>query len=887
MADKKKRMRTGGIKKNPKMITEGLNENKLEEEDFPTILSDCFNRYAKMVLTDRAIPDVRDGLKPVHRRIIFDMWKSGITFNKKTVKCAKTVGDVLGHYHPHGDSSVYDAMVRLSQSWKMRVPLLIFQGNNGDIDNDDPAAYRYTESKLSEASSLLCKDIDEDTVDMTLTYDDSAVEPVVLPAEFPNLLINGASGIAIGNSTNIPTHNPTEVVNAVIYRLKHPSCPVDDLMNIVKGPDFPTGGIIDDKAAIAKLYRTGQATFYIYSRATIDKDTNQIIITEIPYGVVKAQMVKDLDNRRINEGLDNITEIRDESAGDIRIVLDIKKGADPTAILNYLQSKGALRTTFAANMLALVKGHPRTLSLLAIIDAYIDHRQDVITKRSAFEFSKYNTRVEIINGLLKAKSIIDEVIAVIRKSNSRVEAKENMMNKFGFTELQADAIGNMRLYSLTKIDIVALEDEKKDLVSRIDKLTKILSDKTELNNVIIEEMNAALEIIKSDRLTTIADEPVVQQGNVDQKSLIAKEDVMVVLTKTGYFKKTNMRSYQSTINGDPINDMPTIKVGDQIVLNRQATTHDDLLGFTSKGNYILVPVWQIPDAKWHDEGKHLNNVLTLDSNEKIVSAYIIREYKKGLYVTLLSKLSKIKRVSLSDITSGKLTNKPLRIMGITKEDEVVSAQITSGDCDLLVIAQDGNCNRFNENEVPIVSFQAAGVKAINQPIKPVDMACLLSLDKGEDSKAVFVFEQRKSVVINTSGIASTQRLGAKTQTVRIPKSSYTKIVGVDMLKKNGQKINNILLSMSDGTVSLDVSNITCSDLGVLVRNENIQSKTKNSLVLGIDVKGGIIDDDTKVIKPSKTYGDTSKNTKSKKDDVMDQPTFFDIIDSEIGDKYKK
>lgn len=333
--------------------------------------------------------------------------------------------------------------------------------------------------------------------------------------------------------------------------------------------------------------------------------------------------------------------------------------------------------------------------------------------------------------------------------------------------------------------------------------------------------------------------------------------------------------------------MPTIKVGDQIVLNRQATTHDDLLGFTSKGNYILVPVWQIPDAKWHDEGKHLNNVLTLDSNEKIVSAYIIREYKKGLYVTLLSKLSKIKRVSLSDITSGKLTNKPLRIMGITKEDEVVSAQITSGDCDLLVIAQDGNCNRFNENEVPIVSFQAAGVKAMNQPIKPVDMACLLSLDKGEDSKAVFVFEQRKSVVINTSGIASTQRLGAKTQTVRIPKSSYTKIVGVDMLKKNGQKINNILLSMSDGTVSLDVSNITCSDLGVLVRNENIQSKTKNSLVLGIDVKGGIIDDDTKVIKPSKTYGDTSKNTKSKKDDVMDQPTFFDIIDSEISDKYKK
>lgn len=881
MAERKNKPLNTGTKG---MITEGLDKDTLTEEGFPEVLSDCFARYAKMVLTDRAIPDVRDGLKPVQRRIIFDMWKNGITPDKKTVKCAKTVGDVLGNFHPHGDSSVYDAMVRLSQDWKMEVPLLKFQGNNGSMDNDPAAAYRYTECKLSEASMYLCQDLDEETVDMTLTFDDMNVEPVVLPAGFPNLLINGSSGIAVGNATNIPTHNPTEVINAVIYRIEHPSCPLDDLTKIVKGPDFPTGGIIDDKEAIQKLYRTGQASFYIHSKTEIDEKKNAIIITEIPYGVVKSQMVADLDNRRINDHLDNVSEILDESSEDVRIAIYVKKGIDPLPVLHYLQSKGALRTTFAANMLALDKGHPRTLSLLAIIDSYISHRQDVVTKRSAFELNKAQNRLEIIQGLLKAKSIIDEVIKVIRNSDSRVEAKKNMMEKFGFTANQADAIGNMRLYSLTRIDIVALEKEKDQLNKTIELLNGILSDRAKLNKTIANELREVLKVIGKERKTKISDTPVVSSASVDPKSLIAKEDCMVVLTSDGYLKRTNMRSYQSTITGDSVNDLPTIKVGDKIVLNKQGTTHDDVLAFTSRGNYIIVPVWQISEAKWHEEGKHLNNIISMDSNEKIVSAYLVSQYKEGLYITCLSKLSKIKRVKLTDLSIGKLTSRPNRVMGLTKDDSLVSALITSGNSELIVVAQDGNANRFNENEVPVVSLQASGVKAMNQPVKPVDMAELLSINSNGDGKALFVFEARKTTAISTFDIPLASRLSAKTQVVRIPKSSYTKIVGITMLQKVGNKYGPVLLSVSDGTFLLDVSGLGTSEIGVLIRNENIPLKNKDAKIIGIHEFGTIIDGNSLVEKPKKIY---TSPVKAKDDGSLKQPTFFDIIDNELGSNKKK
>ena len=410
------------MKKQTKPITV---ENILNQH-VPLVLTDCFNRYAKAVITDRAIPDVRDGLKPVQRRIIYAMYTEGNTYNKPTRKCARTVGVILGKFHPHGDSSAYDAMVHLSQDWKMRAPLLVFQGNNGSIDNDPAAAYRYTEAKLSKISDLMVADLEKDTVDMSLNFDDSELEPDVLPARFPNLLVNGTTGIAVGAATNIPTHNLKEVCEAVIYRIEHKRATVADLLNYIKGPDFPTGGVIDDVEALKQIYETGQGSFYVHCDVHIDEATNQIIITNIPYGTIKSKFVADLDKRRVDDKLDNILEVRDESTEDVRIVLDIKKDSNPQAALNYLRQKGSLRSTFAVNMLALDKGHPKTMNLLEIIDAYIDHQVEVITRRSKFDIQKKTARLSIVRGLMKAISVLDKVIEIIRHSSGKEDSKKQI-----------------------------------------------------------------------------------------------------------------------------------------------------------------------------------------------------------------------------------------------------------------------------------------------------------------------------------------------------------------------------------------------------------------------------------------------------------------------------
>lgn len=875
---KSKNKPDGVLKSSSGLVTEGLKMNELEEQNFSQVLSDCFARYAKMVLTDRAIPDVRDGLKPVQRRIIFDMWKQGITAEKKTVKCAKTVGDVLGNFHPHGDSSVYDAMVRLSQDWKMEVPLLTFQGNNGSIDNDPAAAYRYTEAKLAVAASLMTQDLSEDTVDMMLTFDDMNTEPVVLPAGFPNLLINGAQGIAVGNNTNIPTHNPDEIVSAVIYRLEHPDCTLDDLLKIVKGPDFPTGGIVDDKESLQKLYATGHASFYIYSRAHIDNDKNQIIITEIPYGDVKSQMVADLDEKRIKYRLDNIQEVRDESAEDIRIVLDIRKGANPQDILDYLNSKGLLRTTFAANMMVLDKGHPRTLGLLPIIDAYVAHREEVITRRSKFELNKSRARLEIVDGLLSAADIIDKVIACIRKASSRAEAKQNLMNEFKFTANQADAIGNMRLYSLTRLDIVALSDEEKELLAAIDRLTLILSSKNTLDEVVSSELKEALKIISHPRRTEIRDTHIGLK-TVDQKTLIAAEDVMVVMTRDGYAKRTNMRSWQSSVNGESVvADLPAIKVGDVLAMNRKCSTHDDILAFTSSGNYFVLPVWQIPECKWREEGKHLSTLISLGSQEKIVKAFLVKKMPKGLNLILLSKGDKLKRFCLDEISLEKMTTRPLRAMALTEDDQVIDAALAAGDSSVIVWAQDGNVNRFNEKKIPLVGLKAGGVKAMNLP-KPCDMALLTVLPHGVDMRMFVVTDGRRATVLKSMQIQELDRLGAKTQAVKISATSKCRLVGIDaFLPERGKKKSEIL-ALSTGSMELDISDMAPAELGFLLRTENVSTDVPNAVVRGIHSEGEVIDEKTPVhIAPQ----NDSKPVKAKSDGNPKQPTFFDMIDTDAG-----
>jgi len=864
------------------MNTMGLEKDTLLEQKFPEVLSDCFSRYAKMVLTDRAIPDVCDGLKPVQRRIIYDMWKNGIVFEKKTVKCAKTVGDVLGNFHPHGDSSVYEAMVRLSQDWKMEVPLITFQGNNGSIDNDAAAAYRYTESKLSEASNYLTKDLDKNTVDMTLTFDDTNVEPVVLPSGFPNLLINGAQGIAIGNSTNIPTHNPGEVIDATIYRIDNPTCTVDDLMKIIKGPDFPTGGIIDDKKALHDLYATGKASFYVYSKAEIDYDKNQIIISEIPYGTVKSQMVLDIDERKTKDKIDNIEEVRDESAQDIRIVLDIKKGADPQSVLNYITTKGWIRGTFSANMLALDKGHPKTLSLLEIIDSYINHREKVITRRVKFDLEKSENRLEIVVGLLKAKSIIDDIIKIIRQSQSRVEAKNNLMSRFDFTEAQADAIGNMRLYSLTRIDILSLEEEKANLQKTITGYKKILNSKTELHHTIEIELMEARKVLDKPRRTQILENPF-ELKTIDQKSLISNERVRVVLTKDAYIKRSNLRSYQSSINSNASNDetlnLPTIKTGDIIVLNTECSTLDDILAITDKGNYIVVPVWQIGECKWKEEGNHLNGLVSMNSSEKIIKAFVISKAKEGLTLIVLSAMNKIKRSYLNEINFDKLTTKPLKCIDLMKGDSVIDAVIASGNSSIIVIAQDGNANRFNENKLPLFGLKAKGVKAMNLPLTDpnLKMAFILSLPSDKNYKLLIIGNNRRATIINSSQIPNGERLGAKTQVVRISSSSKTVLVGLEPLTKKDNVYPIVELSLSTGSMGLDVSKMSTSDIGVLLRTENIETNPKNVTIMGIHQEGTIIDENT-VVEVAPVI--EKKAVQATDDGSIKQPTFFDLLDEE-------
>ena len=868
-------------------ITGGLKADTLETENFSQVLADCFARYAKMVLTDRAIPDVRDGLKPGQRRIIFDMWKQGITFDRKTVKCAKTVGDVLGNYHPHGDSSVYDAMVRLSQDWKMEVPLLTFQGNNGSIDNDPAAAYRYTEAKLAQASDLMTRDLDEETVDMMLTFDDQKTEPVVLPAGFPNLLINGAQGIAVGNATNIPTHNPSEIIEACLLRLSNPECTLEDLMGIVQGPDFPTGGLIDDKEAIRKLYATGKASFYIHSKAYADKEKSCVVITQIPYGVVKSQLVAELDEKRIKYKLDNITEVRDESGEDIRIVLDIRRGADPQEVLDYLTSKGLLRTTFAANMLVLDKGHPRTLGLLPIIDSYLAHREEVVTRRSKFELNRAKNRQEIVQGLLKASSIIDEVIAIIRHADSRAAAKSGLMTRFGFTAVQADAIGNMRLYSLTKLDIKALTDEGNELAATIARLNDILSSKSKLNQVIASELKEAKELLNTPRRTEILDTQMAVKA-VDQKSLIAAEDVRVVISADGYIKRTNMRSYQSSTNPSesPALNLPALKVGDRLVLERTCSTHDDILGFTSAGNYFVLPVWQIPEGRWKEEGKHISTLVSLGPSEKIVTAFAIKAKPNGLNIILLSRSGRIKRACLDEINLSKLTTRPLRAMALVGDDSIVDAKLASGDSSVIVWAQDGCVNRFDESDIPMVGLKAAGVKAMNAPAntkEPFEMARLTILPGGEESRLLVVCDNRRVTLIASDPIPEEKRLGRKTQAVSIPKASHPRLVDIIPVSKTKGHYPSILLALDSGSMELDINGMDTSIVGVLLRKENVATQPANATIVGVHQTGVQIDMTTPVHEAPKVAPAPVKATS---DGSPKQMTFFDILENDLKDSSK-
>ncbi len=602
-------------------VEEEIIQENISVEPLEDVMSDRYATYAKYVIQDRAIPDVRDGLKPVQRRIIFSMYKSGNTFNKPTKKCAHTVGAVMGTYHPHGDTSIYEALARMSQDWKVRYPLIDFQGNNGSIDGDSPAAYRYTESRLSELSNELIVDIEKQTVDMQLNFDDTEYEPIVLPSRFPNLLVNGTEGIAVALATEIPPHNLKEVIDATIYRIGHKTATVEDLMQFVQGPDFPGGGYIYKSQGLESIYQTGRGRIEVSAKTEIveKKDINQIIITEIPYKVVKIQLVYEIDKIRHSKAIDGIIEVRDESDyKGIRIVVDVKKNAKADLILQYLMKKTNLLTGYTANMVAIVDGRPKTLSLLDFVDAYIAHQVDVITRRSKFDLKKFSDRLHIVEGLILAALNINEIVEIIRKSNDKADSKANLIKRYELTDAQAEAIVTMPLYKLSHTDELILEKEKTQLQNDIETLHGIIEDPEKLNRVLVRDLKAIANKYGDDRRTQIIEKGETKE--IDKRELIAKEEVMVTVTYDGYLKRSSLRSYGSSNGG-----MPGLKDGDMMVGIGQAFTTDYLICFTNLGNYTCIGVHNLTDNKWKDEGTHINEFVTLASGEKIIRAMTISE----------------------------------------------------------------------------------------------------------------------------------------------------------------------------------------------------------------------------------------------------------------------
>lgn len=682
------------------MVIEKIFDYTLED-----IMGERFGSYSKYIIQDRAIPDARDGLKPVQRRILYSMYKERNTYDKGYRKSAKTVGDVIGNYHPHGDTSIYDAMVRMSQPWKTRIPYIDMHGNNGSIDGDSPAAYRYTEARLSKISNEMIRDIDKDTVLFAPNFDDTTVEPTVLPARFPALLVYGAQGISAGYATNIPPHNLGEVIDATIHRIDNPNCSLDTLMKYVKGPDFPTGGIVEGLDGIKSAYETGRGRIVIRCRYIFEEEKGKtsIVITEIPFESNKSNMVKKIDDIRIDKKIDGILEVRDESANDVRIVIDLKKGTNKELILNYLFKNTDMQISYNFNMVSIVNKRPKLLGLQGALDAFIAHQKEVVTRRTEYDLLHAKARLHIVEGLIKCISILDEVIKVIRASKNKSDAKDNLVKTFEFSEKQAEAIVMLQLYRLTNTDVVELEEEMANLKKIIEGLSAILGDPEVLKSVMKKDLRDVKKNYSAPRLTDIKEE--ITEIKIDTTVMIPKEEVIVSITNDGYIKRTSLRSYQAS-NGE----IPTIKDGDYLIGQYEMTTQDTLLVFTTEGNYLYIPVHTIFDIKWKDMGKHISNLIEISPEEKIVSAIPVYSFENDNNIILVTKNGMIKRSKVSEFKLSRYS-KPANCMKLKDDDMVIDA-ILETENTVFLTTNTGYGLSFLTSEIPIVGVKASGVKAM-------------------------------------------------------------------------------------------------------------------------------------------------------------------------------
>ena len=686
----------------------------MSKDDRQTIISpiedifgDRFGRYSKYIIQERALPDARDGLKPVQRRILYGMNEERNYYNRAYLKSAKTVGIVMGNYHPHGDSSIYEAMVRLSQPWKMNHLLVDMHGNNGSVDDDPAAAMRYTEARLTKLSHTLLEDLEKETVLFSPTFDDTSLEPTVLPARYPNLLVNGATGIAAGYATNIPPHNMQEIIDATIFRINNPNCSLEDLMHFVKGPDFPSGGIVMGKEGIKDAFKNGKGRVVIRAKSEIETFSNmhQIIITELPFEVVKSNLVKKIDDIRLNKDLDAIIAVRDESdRTGLRIVIDVKKDVEPEVTLNYLLKHTDLQVYYNYNMVAIVNKRPEQMGIAQLIDAYIAHREEVVFNRSKFIYNKLAARLHILDGLIKAVSVMDEIIKLIRASDNKAHAKERLIEVFDFSDLQAEAIVTLQLYRLTSTDVIVLKEEYKQLLAQKQEVESIMNSVVLLRSLVTKELKEINDEFSTKRKSEIQAE--VEEIELDKADLITNEAVKLSVSRQGYIKRVSLRSFNMSES-----DMPGLKDNDQLIGSLEVEILDVLLLFLDNGEYIYLPLYEVEEHRWNDLGSHISSYAKGVAGAKVVSAIVVRDFDSAAWITLVTKSGKIKRTEISQYEVVRYGS-TLVTMNI-KDDEVVSAFVTYEDDDIFIQTKAGYMVKYPVSEINSTNLRSQGVIGIS------------------------------------------------------------------------------------------------------------------------------------------------------------------------------
>lgn len=822
---------------------------KIHEFALEEIMGMRFGRYSKYIIQDRAIPDVRDGLKPVQRRIIFAMYRDRNTFDKQPKKCANAVGNVMGKYHPHGDSSIYDALVRMSQDWKQNHTLIEISGNKGSMDGDPPAAMRYTEARLAKISEELLKDIDKDTVKMAPNYSDTLMEPTVLPAKFPNLLVNGSNGISAGYATNIPPHNLCEVIDAVIKRIESPNCRLDTIMEIVKGPDFPTGGIIEGTDGIKQAFETGKGKIVISSKYEFirEKGKDKIIISEIPFEVNKQQLVKRIDDIRIDNKVQGIAEVRDESDKDarVRIVIDLKAGANKDLVMNYLLKNTDCQCNYTYNMVTIVNRRPRLLGILGIIDAYIAHLKEVIKKRSEFDLNVALREVHYTEGLVKAISILDEVIAVIRASKNKSDAEANLVKEFDFTEAQAEKIVMLQLYKLTNTDILELQNKLESLNKIIAGLKEILASEEKLSLVAKEELRKIKREYGVPRKTEIREN--AKEISISAEDLIIKENVMVVLSNDGYIKKVPMKSFTSA-NGEET----TFKPGDYALNIFETSTVNKIIIVTKKGNYIYVPVNDIPWCKWKDLGKHVSNLVTIAPDDAILNSFIINEKVSDDNLLVVTKNGCVKQVNVSDLIVSRYT-KLYTYIKLKDDDEVISVAYAKENT--MLVTKSGYYISYKTSEIPTTSGKSSGVKGIN--LKDDEVVAGLTYNDTDEYLNVFT-NQKTAKRIKLSELNQLSRAKRGSMVIKKVKTTNYEIVSALITQTKDQ----IGLSMLE-----DIGELKNTDIPIM----DVQS-TGSSIAKKKFIKAFVFANIEKI------YFDEAKEKAPKKDKETEKQETLEFIE---------